>query len=196
LQARESAQIVTNDSVRLVKIRGQEKEVMEKCKINIDGTLPRGIGLTKAQVKAAAAFFAARSSARVGVPFREVTVVLQDDSSSCEAHVAIMGVDGATDVITQGYDAIPGEAEGVHGELYVNAEQAVRVAPKRKGWSAAQELLLYVAHGMDHLSGADDHAPADYARMRRRELRWLKEVAGEFGSPRIRTNRRESIRED
>jgi len=150
---------------------------LETCKIVVDGALPQGIGITKAQVKAAAAFFAARSGARVGVPFREVTVVLQDDSSSCEAHVAIMGVDGATDVITQGYDAMPGEAPGVYGELYVNGDQAIRVAPKRKGWSAARELLLYVAHGMDHLSGADDHAPADYARMRRRELKWLKEFA-------------------
>jgi len=150
---------------------------MEKCKINIDGALPRGIGLTKAQVKAAATFFAARSSARIGVPFREVTVVLQDDESSAEAHEAIMDVSGATDVITQGYDAMPGEDEGVYGELYVNGDQAVCVAPKRKGWSAAQELLLYVAHGMDHLSGADDHAPADYARMRRRELKWLKEFS-------------------
>ena len=149
---------------------------MEKCKITIDGALPRGVGLTKAQVKAAAEHFAARSSARVGVPFREVTVVLQDDEASAAAHEAIMNVSGATDVITQGYDAMPGEAAGVYGELYVNVDQAVRVAPKRKGWSAAQELLLYIAHGMDHLSGADDHAPKEYARMRRRELKWIKEV--------------------
>lgn len=148
---------------------------MEKCKIIVDGKLPRGMGLTKAQVKAAAEFFAARSSARIGVPFREVTVVLQDDVSSAEAHEAIMGVGGATDVITQGYDAMPGEAAGVYGELYVNGEQAVRVAPKRKGWGAARELLLYVAHGMDHLSGADDRKARDYARMRRRELKWLKD---------------------
>jgi len=148
---------------------------MEKCKIIVDGNLPRGVGLTKAQVKAAAEFFAARSSVRICVPFREVAVVLQDDASSAEAHEAIMGVGGATDVITQGYEAMPGEQPGVYGELYVNGDQAVRVAPRRKGWSAAQELLLYVAHGMDHLSGADDHKEKDYARMRRRELKWLKD---------------------
>jgi len=144
-------------------------------KIVVDGKLPRGIGLTKAQVREAAAFFAARSSARVGKPFCEVTVVLQDDESSSEVHAGIMGVEGATDVITQGYDAMPGEEPGVYGELYVNADQALRVAPKRRGWSAAHELLLYVAHGMDHLSGADDHKVKDYARMRRRELKWLKD---------------------
>ena len=145
-------------------------------KVEVEGGLPKSLGLTKAGLKAAAMHFAARSSARIGVPFREVTVVLQDDAASDEAHRAIMGVTGATDVITQGYEAIPPEPEGIYGELYVNCDQAVRVAPKRAGWTAAKELLLYVAHGMDHLSGADDFAPADYARMRRRELAWLRSL--------------------
>ena len=149
----------------------------EGCNVTVDGVLPRQIGLTKVELKSAAAFFAAKSSARIGVPFRAVTVVLQDDAASDEAHRAIMNVCGATDVITQGYEAIPPEPEGIYGELYVNCDQAIRVAPKRKGWSAAKELLLlYVAHGMDHLSGADDHSPRDYARMRRRELGWLKNM--------------------
>lgn len=144
-------------------------------KVEVEGTLPKALGLTKAELKSAATFFAARSSARIGVPFNEVTVILQNDAESDAAHRAIMDVAGATDVITQGYEAIPPEPEGIYGELYVNGDQALRVAPKRKGWSAAKELLLYVAHGMDHLTGADDHAPADYARMRRRELKWLRE---------------------
>ena len=142
----------------------------------VDGTLPRKLGLTKSGLKRAAAFFAAKSSARIGVPFRAVTVVLQDDDFSAEVHLAINGAEGPTDVITQRYDAMPGEAEGVYGELYVNVDQALRVAPKRRGWSPAKELLLYVAHGMDHLSGADDLKPRDYDRMRRRELNWLREM--------------------
>lgn len=144
------------------------------CRILIDGKLPRSLGLAKAELKDAAAFFAARSSARIGVPFRAVTVILQDDTFSAEVHEAINGAKGPTDVITQRYDAVPGEAEGVYGELYVNADQALRVAPKRRGWSSAKELLLYIAHGMDHLSGADDLKPRDYDKMRRRELGWLR----------------------
>ena len=145
-------------------------------KVEVDGVLPRKVGLTKAQLKAAAEAFAAKSGARIGVPFRVVTVILQDDEFSAEVHLAINGAEGATDVITQRYDAMPGEPAGVYGELYVNVDQALRVAPKRRGWSPAKELLLYVAHGMDHLSGADDLNPKDYDRMRRRELRWLKEL--------------------
>ena len=142
-------------------------------KITIDGNLPRSFGVTKAQLKSAAEYFARRSSARIGVPFQEITVILQNDAFSAEAHLAINGAEGPTDAITQPYDAMPGEPDGVYGEVYVNCDQALRVASKRKGWSAAKELLLYIAHGMDHLSGADDFSPSDYARMRRRELSWI-----------------------
>ena len=145
--------------------------------MKVEGALPRSLDLTRATLRAAAEFFAAKSSARIGVPFRAVTVILQDDAFSAEVHEAINGAKGPTDVITQRYDAMPGEPEGVYGELYVNTDQALRVAPKRRGWSSAKELLLYVAHGMDHLSGADDLKPRDYDRMRRRELGWLKELS-------------------
>lgn len=146
----------------------------DSIQIELAGVLPRVLGLSRGELRAAAAFFAGRSAARMGVPFRAVTVVLQNDAFSAEVHQAINGVAGATDVVTQRYDALPGEQPGVYGELYVNCDQAIRAAPKRRGWSAANELLLYVAHGMDHLSGADDLEPADYARMRRRELAWLR----------------------
>lgn len=151
------------------------------CRITIDGRLPKAFGLTKGVLSAAARHFAERSASRIGTPFREVSIVLQDDTSSDEAHRAIMGVDGATDVITQGYDAMPGEAAGVYGELYVNCERALAAAPKRAGWSPAKELLLYVAHGMDHLSGADDSEPSGFSRMRRRELAWLRDMSAAQG---------------
>jgi rRNA maturation RNase YbeY len=139
--------------------------------------MPSGWGLSKAEVRAAAAHFAARSRARIGNPvWHEVVVHLVRDTASDELHRAIMGVAGATDVITQAYDAVPPEEPGLYGELFVNTDQALRAAPKRKGWSPAKELLLYVAHGMDHLSGADDCAESDYNRMRRRELKWLNSL--------------------
>jgi rRNA maturation RNase YbeY len=141
-------------------------------KIAIEGRLPKALGLTKAQLKRASAYFAARSAARARLVFRDVTVVLQDDEASDAAHRAMMDVAGATDVITQRYDAMPPEPEGVYGELYVNAQRALQRA--RAAWPARAELLLYVAHGMDHLAGEDDTTEAGYARMRRRELGWLK----------------------
>jgi len=147
---------------------------MTETIITVDGTMPRALGVTRGEVREAAEFFAARSSARVGVPFREVSVVLQDDAFSAEVHLAVNGAEGPTDAITQRYDPMPGEPDGIYGEVYVNCDRALSAAPRRAGWSAAKELLLYVAHGMDHLSGADDLSSADYDRMRRRELAWLR----------------------
>ena len=145
-------------------------------RIEVTGAVPKAVGLAKAQVMTAALFFAARSRARVGGTWYEVVVHLVRDAESDALHQAIMGVEGATDVITQAYDAVPPEAPGLYGELFVNTDQALRAAPRRKGWSPAKELLLYVAHGMDPLSGADDCAEADFNRMRRRELKWLNSL--------------------
>ena len=144
-----------------------------KPRVAIDGRLPKAFGLSRQELKRAAENFVARSSARSGIPFREVTVILQDDASSAEVHLAVNGAEGPTDAITQGYDPMPGEAPGVYGEVYVNCDRALKAAPKRRGWSPAKDLLLYLAHGIDHLSGADDFSPKDYQAMRRRELSWI-----------------------
>ena len=146
------------------------------ARITVAGSVPTAFGVTRAEIKAAAEFFAERSRARVGGVWHEVTVHLVRDEASDAMHRAIMGVPGATDVITQAYDAIPPETPGLFGELFVNTDQALRAAPSRRGWSPAKELLLYIAHGMDHLSGADDHSERGYLAMRRRELTWLRSL--------------------
>jgi rRNA maturation RNase YbeY len=151
-----------------------------KCRISVETAFAGRVPFDRRKLKKAAEFFAAKSASRSSLLFREVTIVLQDDEGSDEAHRAIMDVCGATDVITQRYDAMPGEEPGVYGELYVNVERAVSAAPAREGWSAEKELLLYVAHGMDHLSGEDDLDDAGRMRMRRRELKWLKEFSETF----------------
>ena len=143
------------------------------CRIVVCGRLPRPAGLTRGGLASAAAFFAAKSAARSGLVFREVAVVLQGDAASAEVHEAVNGAAGPTDVVTQRYDPMPGEEPGVYGELYVNIDRAVSAAPHRRGWNAARELLLYVAHGMDHLAGEDDLTDRGYAAMRRRELKWI-----------------------
>ena len=148
-----------------------------KCRISIETAFAGRAAFDRRRLKAAAEFFAAKSAARSSLAFREVVVVLQDDAGSDEAHRAIMDVGGATDVITQRYDAMPGEESGVYGELYVNVERAAVAAPSRRNWNAEKELLLYVAHGMDHLSGEDDLDDAGRMRMRRRELKWLREFS-------------------
>lgn len=77
--------------------------------------------------------------------------------------------DFATDVISfpLGTDLV--------GELVVSADYAVGEAKKRK-IPVEEELLRYVAHGILHLLGYDDHAPADRARMWKRQERELAKV--------------------
>lgn len=110
-------------------------------------------------------------------PWQEVTVHLLDDAGIASVNRAVLGHEGTTDVITQRYEPIPGEAGGLVGELFVNVALARRAAPRRTGWSADRELALYLAHGCDHLTGADDATPRERARMRRRELAWLRRLS-------------------
>ena len=102
----------------------------------------------------------------------EVTVVLTDDEGITRPNREFFGKDRPTDVISFRYDPVPGEESAATGDLIVNVECALREGPAHNGPDA--ELALYIAHGFDHLSGADDDTPQKRAAMHRTEKRWLK----------------------
>jgi probable rRNA maturation factor len=104
----------------------------------------------------------------------DITVVLTDDLGITQPNREFFGKDRATDVISFRYDPIPAEEPAATGDLIVNVECAVREGAARDGADA--ELALYIAHGFDHLSGADDDTPAHRAAMRRTEKRWLASI--------------------
>jgi probable rRNA maturation factor len=85
--------------------------------------------------------------------------------------------DFATDVISfpLGTDLL--------GELVISAEFAVAEAGKRK-IPVEEELLRYVAHGILHLLGYDDHRPADRTAMWKRQERELSRALGRPSTPR------------
>jgi probable rRNA maturation factor len=60
----------------------------------------------------------------------------------------------------------------LEGELVVSTETAVREAAVH-GWTPADELLLYVVHGLLHLCGYDDLSDAARPIMRDRERQLL-----------------------
>jgi probable rRNA maturation factor len=109
--------------------------------------------------------------------WQEVTLLLTDDAGITQYNREFFGKDRPTDVISFRCESIPGE-EGATGDLIVNVECAVREGPQHDGINA--ELALYIAHGFDHLSGADDNTPAQRAAMRRTEMRWLAELQPEI----------------
>jgi probable rRNA maturation factor len=88
--------------------------------------------------------------------------------------------DFATDVISfpLGTDLV--------GELVISADYAAGEAAKR-GIPAEEELLRYVAHGILHLLGYDDHAPADRKRMWARQERELRRALRPRRQPGRRT---------
>jgi rRNA maturation RNase YbeY len=102
-----------------------------------------------------------------------LSVALLDDAGITRVNALHLDKARSTDVISYAYPPMM-PAENWSGEVLVNAEMAQREGAARG--DVAGELALYLAHGCDHLSGADDHDERDRRRMRRRELRWLREI--------------------
>ena len=102
--------------------------------------------------------------------WQEVTLLLTADAGITQYNREFFGKDRPTDVISFRCEPVPGE-QGATGDLIVNVQRAVQEGPEHGGADA--ELALYIAHGFNHLSGADDNTPRKRAAMRRTELRRL-----------------------
>ena len=107
-------------------------------------------------------------------------MLLMDNAGIKRVNRALFGRHEVTDVISQRYDPMPG-LDGRHGgEVFVNvqraAERAASIRSKARGrsgkpraWDESRELALYIAHGCNHLTGAEDAEAAGRSRMRRRD---------------------------
>ena len=110
--------------------------------------------------------------------------MILDDASIHEARISLAVVDDptiqrlnreylkhdeATDVLSF---VLERQERRLEGEVVVSADTA-RQAASSFGWSADDELLLYVIHGMLHLTGCDDDTPERLAAMRARERTYL-----------------------
>lgn len=116
--------------------------------------------------------------ARRGRPLAldELHVDLTDHAGMRQAHARVFGRPKDTDVVSQAYAPMPGGP--AEAEIVLNVEQALEVGARRRG-DADRELALYLAHGIDHLHGADDRTAEERARMLRREQRWLRTLGEE-----------------
>lgn len=61
----------------------------------------------------------------------------------------------------------------VEGEVIISTDAIIKNARLFKT-PVAQELTLYIIHGILHLLGFDDHAPDDIQKMRKEEDKILK----------------------
>lgn len=121
-----------------------------------------------------------RALAAEGVAQAELSILLVDDRRMAKLHEQWLGIPGPTDVITfdltESGAAGPHEARaGLQGDIVVSAETARRTS-RQLGWTPRQELILYLLHGLLHLTGYDDILPADRRAMRAREKSLLQQL--------------------
>jgi rRNA maturation RNase YbeY len=139
-------------------------------------------GINRMAVIALVLFFMKKACGNGGFArWKDITLQITDNKGIRRINEAVFSSGDVTDVISSTYTPIPGEQARLTGEVAVNAQRAVELTTKERhaaasGWSGSEELALYIAHGCDHLSGEDDNNRARRERMRRRELRWLKEA--------------------
>lgn len=95
----------------------------------------------------------------------QISVAVVDDRTIGRLHRKYLAVDDPTDVLSF---VLERKREFLEGEVIVSAETACAAAP-RFGWPAEDELLLYVIHGVLHLTGYDDGTPEEQTEIRARE---------------------------
>lgn len=100
-----------------------------------------------------------------GIGRAAVSVAVVDDPAIAALNARFLGDDQPTDVLSFLLEQADGYLEG---EVVVSAQTAAAEA-QRFGWSPADELLLYVVHGILHLAGYDDVTSEQRRVMRRRE---------------------------
>jgi probable rRNA maturation factor len=106
-----------------------------------------------------------------GPPACRISIALVDDATIHRLNRQYLSHDYATDVLSFVLDQT---ADLLEGEIVVSGETAVSQAGHYQ-WSPADELLLYVIHGVLHLVGFDDHTPAARDAMRCAEDIYLKQ---------------------
>ena len=118
-----------------------------------------------------AAVFSAVRAVLDDSPFSRgtISVAIVDDPTIHELNRRYLSHDWPTDVLSF---VLEQTSEELEGEIVVSADTAFRQAFDY-GWTPADELLLYVVHGMLHLVGFDDQSPADAQKMRLAETRYL-----------------------
>jgi probable rRNA maturation factor len=108
-----------------------------------------------------------------GVKEGRVNVLVVDDPTIHEMNRRHLNHDYPTDVLSF---LMEERGRSIEGDIVASIDTAERMAPQY-GWSAQDELLLYVVHGSLHLVGFDDLDPKSQSEMRDAE----RKVLGQFG---------------
>ena len=116
----------------------------------------------------------------------ELVVVLVDDAEITSINEQYLQHQGPTDVISFDYlddfdpQTVDKTCPFTVGELYISLDTALQQGSEF-GKTLNEELLLYIAHGILHLCGFDDHNEADIKEMRQAEQRVLTQLKVSIG---------------
>jgi probable rRNA maturation factor len=105
----------------------------------------------------------------VGIESGEISIAIVDDPTIAHVHGEFLGDNTPTDVISFVLDS---SASRLEGEVVASADTAMTRASEYD-WAPEEELLLYVVHGLLHLTGYDDITPKARKTMRKKEQHYL-----------------------
>jgi probable rRNA maturation factor len=91
----------------------------------------------------------------------ELSVVFLDDDEMADLHGRLMSDPTPTDILTLDY------GKGM-AEIFISLDTAKRQAAQHKN-TFADEIRLYLVHGLLHLAGFNDHTPTQIKQMRKAE---------------------------
>lgn len=114
-----------------------------------------------------------RTAARYGRHVGRINYLFCTDERILEVNRQFLAHDYYTDIITFDY----GEGDTVAGDLFISVD-TVRSNADQYGARFEDELHRVIIHGVLHLCGQDDKAPADRAEMTRKENLALEEWEG------------------
>ena len=111
----------------------------------------RSVRLATKEIADLASFVARQEGAGLGL----IDIAIVGEPAIVELNRRHLGRRGSTDVLS--FDLSGGGVPGISGQIVICAPLAARQGPLH-GLSKADELRLYVIHGLLHLMGYDDAA--------------------------------------
>lgn len=105
----------------------------------------------------------------------DISLVILNNERIHDLNRQFLEHDYPTDVLSFPLgDGDSGSEKAIEGEIVVSAEMA-KERSEEFHWTAQNELLLYIVHGMLHLCGYDDKSDEKRQRMRIREAEVLND---------------------
>lgn len=111
----------------------------------------------------------------------EISIAIVDDPTIHDLNSRFLDHDYETDVLSFPLER-DADARRLSGEIIVSADTALRVAAELGG-NPADELLLYVIHGLLHLLGYNDKQEDERHLMRAEERRYMERAGASYHAP-------------